>query len=77
MFTNLYPHMYKMGILIVNYSNITPHSRQCFDYCLVFPTSFGGFLHLASLMQLAVVVLVAALAPELVLGFAPLESSLS
>ncbi|GKA92497.1 hypothetical protein Tco_0814422 [Tanacetum coccineum] len=52
-------------------------SRRCFDYCLVFPTSFGGFLHLASSMQLVVVVLVAALAPEFVLGFTPLESGQS
>ncbi|GJZ88485.1 hypothetical protein Tco_0660267 [Tanacetum coccineum] len=52
-------------------------SSQCFDYCFVFLTSFGGFLHLASSMQLAVVVLVAALAPEFVLRFAPLESGLS
>ncbi|GJV76188.1 hypothetical protein Tco_1507772 [Tanacetum coccineum] len=50
---------------------------KCFDYFLVFSTSFGGFLHLASSMQLAVIVLVAALAPEFVFGFAPLESSLS
>nr|GEW62631.1 hypothetical protein [Tanacetum cinerariifolium] len=35
------------------------------------------FLHLASLMQLVMVVLVAALAPEFVLGFALLESGLS
>ncbi|GJZ58479.1 hypothetical protein Tco_0613973 [Tanacetum coccineum] len=69
--------MYKIGILKVNCSNITPHSRQCFDYCLLFPTFFGGFLYLTSSMQLVVVVLVAALAPEFVLGFAPLESSLS
>ncbi|GKE27622.1 hypothetical protein Tco_1443006, partial [Tanacetum coccineum] len=62
---------------INNCFNISQDSRQCFDYCLVFPTFFGGFLHLASLMQLVVVVLVAALAPEFVLGFAPLESGLS
>ncbi|GJW29392.1 hypothetical protein Tco_0046267 [Tanacetum coccineum] len=77
MFTNLCPHMYKMGILKVNCSNITPHSRQSFDYCLVFPTSLGGFLHLVSLMQLDVVVLVAALGSEFVFRFAPLKSSLS
>ncbi|GKA86083.1 hypothetical protein Tco_0807794, partial [Tanacetum coccineum] len=57
-------------------------SRQCFDYCLVFPTSMGGFLHLASSMQLVVVVLVVlelvlALGPELVLEFAPVELGLS
>ncbi|GJR32812.1 hypothetical protein Tco_1090003 [Tanacetum coccineum] len=62
---------------INNCFNISEDSRQCFDYCLVFPTSFGGFLHLASPMQLVVVVLVAALAPEFVLGFALLESGLS
>ncbi|GJR26427.1 hypothetical protein Tco_1102659 [Tanacetum coccineum] len=77
MFTDLCPHMYKIGILIVNCSNITPHSRQCFDYYLVFPTFFRGFLHLASSMQLIVVVLVGTLGLEFVLGFAPLESSLS
>ncbi|GJT81091.1 hypothetical protein Tco_1055433 [Tanacetum coccineum] len=38
---------------------------------------YGSFLHLTSSMQLVVVVLVAALAPESVLGFDPLESSLS
>nr|GEX31501.1 hypothetical protein [Tanacetum cinerariifolium] len=52
-------------------------SRQCCNYGLVFPTSFGGFLHLASSMQLVVVVLVDALSPELVLEFAPIESGLS
>ncbi|GKC24987.1 hypothetical protein Tco_1027137 [Tanacetum coccineum] len=52
-------------------------SRQCFDYCLIFSTSFGGFLHLASSVQLDVVVLVDALAPEFVLRFALLESGLS
>ncbi|GJS29578.1 hypothetical protein Tco_0490198 [Tanacetum coccineum] len=62
---------------INNCFNISQDSRQCFDYCLVFPTSFGGFLHLASSMQLAVVVLVDALGPELVLEFAPVESGLS
>ncbi|GJU05553.1 glutamate receptor 2.9-like protein [Tanacetum coccineum] len=36
-----------------------------------------GFLHLASSMQLDVVFLVDALGPELVLGFAPVESGLS
>ncbi|GJZ35231.1 hypothetical protein Tco_0581048 [Tanacetum coccineum] len=77
MFTNLCPHMYKMGILKVNCSNITPHSRQCFDYFLVFPTSFRGFLHLVSSTLLVGVVLVVALGPEFVLGFSPLESSLS
>ncbi|GKC10014.1 hypothetical protein Tco_1001624 [Tanacetum coccineum] len=58
---------------INNYFNISQDSRQC----LIFPTSFGGFLHLASSMQLAVVVLVAALAPKFILGFALLESGLS
>ncbi|GKD28814.1 hypothetical protein Tco_1239592 [Tanacetum coccineum] len=77
MFTNLCPHMYKIGILKVNCSNITPHSSQCFDYYVVFPTSFGGFLHLVSSMLLVGVVLVAALGPKFVLGFALLESSLS
>ncbi|GKA28704.1 hypothetical protein Tco_0714949 [Tanacetum coccineum] len=42
-----------------------------------FPNSFGGFLHLASSMQLVVVVHVYALGPELVLGFALVESGLS
>nr|GEZ28633.1 hypothetical protein [Tanacetum cinerariifolium] len=51
--------------------------QECFDDCLVFLTSFGGFLHLAFSMQLDVVVLVGALGLEFVLGFAPLESSLS
>ncbi|GKD75609.1 hypothetical protein Tco_1333891, partial [Tanacetum coccineum] len=60
-----------------NCFNISHDSRQCFDYCFVFPTSFGGFLHLASSMQLAVVVVVDALGPELVLEFAPVESGLS
>ncbi|GKE15773.1 hypothetical protein Tco_1423350 [Tanacetum coccineum] len=50
---------------------------KCFDYCLVFPASFGGFLNLASSMQLAVVVLVDALGLELVLEFDPVESCLS
>ncbi|GJX69683.1 hypothetical protein Tco_0305410 [Tanacetum coccineum] len=67
---------------INNCFNINQDSRQCFDYYLVFPTSFGGFLHLASSMQLAVVVLVVlelvvelvlALGPELVLEFAPVH----
>ncbi|GKA81051.1 hypothetical protein Tco_0787743 [Tanacetum coccineum] len=62
---------------INNCFNISQDSRQCFDYCLVFPTSFGGFLHLASSMQLVVVVLVDAFGPELVFGFALVESSLS
>ncbi|GJT28916.1 hypothetical protein Tco_0909191 [Tanacetum coccineum] len=71
---------------INNCFNISVGSRQCFDYCLVFLTSFGGFLHLASSMQLDVVVLVVlelvvelvlALGPELVLKFAPVESGLS
>ncbi|GJT98967.1 hypothetical protein Tco_1094485 [Tanacetum coccineum] len=62
---------------INNCFNISQDSRQCFDYCLIFPTSFGGFLHLASSMQLAVVVLVNALGPKLVLGFAPVKSGLS
>nr|GEU84128.1 hypothetical protein [Tanacetum cinerariifolium] len=80
--------MVKMGSKAADYSihdnkvmlgamGSSQDSRQCFDYCLVFPTFFGGFLHLASSMQLAVVVFVAALAPEFVLGFALLESGLS
>ncbi|GKE07974.1 hypothetical protein Tco_1411525 [Tanacetum coccineum] len=47
-----------------NCFNISQDSRQCFDYCLVFLTSFGGFLHLTSLMQLVMVVLVDALGLE-------------
>ncbi|GKD39153.1 hypothetical protein Tco_1259360, partial [Tanacetum coccineum] len=71
---------------INNCFNISQDSRQCFDYCLVFPTYFGGFLHLASSMQLVVVVLmvlelvvelVLAFGPELVLEFAPVELGLS
>ncbi|GJX74820.1 hypothetical protein Tco_0313415 [Tanacetum coccineum] len=59
---------------IKNCFNISQDSRKCFDYCLVFLNSFGGFLNLASSMQLAVVVLVDALGPELVLEFDPVES---
>ncbi|GKB74510.1 hypothetical protein Tco_0935922 [Tanacetum coccineum] len=71
-------------------TNFAKPKAVCFDYCLVFPTSFRGFLHLASSMQLAVVVLVVlelvvelvvelvlALGLELVLEFAPIELGLS
>ncbi|GKA88568.1 hypothetical protein Tco_0810332 [Tanacetum coccineum] len=40
-------------------------------------TTQDRFLHLVSSMLLVVVVLVAALGPEFVLGFAPLKSNLS
>ncbi|GKF67910.1 hypothetical protein Tco_0197589, partial [Tanacetum coccineum] len=50
---------------INNYFNNSQDLRQCFDYWLVFLTSMGGFLHLASLMQHAVVALVDALGTEL------------
>ncbi|GJZ04312.1 hypothetical protein Tco_0537587 [Tanacetum coccineum] len=50
---------------------------QCFDYCLVLPTSFEGFVHLVYSMLLVLVVLVSALGPEFVFVSAPLELSLS
>ncbi|GJR21366.1 hypothetical protein Tco_0969893 [Tanacetum coccineum] len=73
---NIYQHMplHVQNGHINNCFNISQDSRQCFDYCLVFSTSIGGFLHLASSMQLDVVVLVDALGPELVLEFSPVES---
>ncbi|GJX66192.1 hypothetical protein Tco_0300535 [Tanacetum coccineum] len=54
--------------------SLTPHEGVC-DIMIV--SVLRGFLHLASSMQLAVVVLVAELGPEFVFGFAPVESSLS
>ncbi|GKE12981.1 diacylglycerol kinase 5-like protein, partial [Tanacetum coccineum] len=52
--------------------SLTPHEGVC-DIMIV----SRGFLHLASSKQLVVVVLVAELGPEFVLGFAPVESTLS
>nr|GEX90071.1 hypothetical protein [Tanacetum cinerariifolium] len=72
--------------LVLEFAPVNQDSRQCFDYCLIFLTSFGGLLHLASSMQLAVVVfgvrelvleLVLVLGPELVLEFAPVKLGLS
>nr|GEV76761.1 hypothetical protein [Tanacetum cinerariifolium] len=51
--------------------------RQCFDYCLVFPTFFGGFLYLVSSMLLVVVLHVVVLGLRFVLVFALLDLSLS